>query len=223
MNAKVRIILTILTVAIGIVCLVWGFAPPGFDTLLIPLNAPNSSAEDLDKAANLWEIGIKAPKQLRLGETILMELWIKEKDSIDPGQSEEMKNLTAEYQPIVQARLELSGADFAPQGQINQAMLKGKVEHFYWQVQPIKSGMQRGTLWLHILYAPLTADGLESQRLLLAYPLEVPVHDLIGLGILPVQVIGIVVTIIGSAFLILSIRAWLLSRRKQSSPRSGKC
>ncbi len=218
MPVKIRLAISSLIVAIGVYCLVWGFTPLRYKTQLIQLNAPISSTSDgiLENASNLWEVGIELPLQLRLGETAIIELWIREKDSVDAGQAEELEKLYAEYQPIAQARLELVGAEFAPQGQISQAMEMSKVKHFFWQIQAVEPEVMVGTMWLHILYLPLSTEKGEERRLILAYPLELPVRNLAGLGVLPVQVIGIVVTITGSVFLFFSIRAWLTYRNRSN-------
>ena len=218
MPVKIRLAISSLIVAIGVYCLVWGFTPLRYKTQLIQLNAPISSTSDgiLENSSNLWEVGIELPMQLRLGETAIIELWIREKDSVDASQAEVLEKLYAEYQPIAQARLELAGAEFAPQGQISQAMEMSEVKHFFWQIQAVEPETMVGTLWLHVLYLPQYTEKGEERRLILAYPLELPVRNLAGLGVLPVQVIGIVVTISGGVFLFFSIRAWLTSRNRSN-------
>lgn len=106
-------------------------------------------------------------------------------------------NDSAQSQAI-EARLEIPGISIAPGGTIQQALQAADPIEFHWQVQPARSGVYQGILWLHLVDVASPAGNFERRSLLSAQLVEVTAVSLLGMNAYLAQVIGIIGIISGT-------------------------
>jgi hypothetical protein len=77
---------------------------------------------------------------------------------------------------LLEARLDLPGAQVDPPGITSQALQAGLVHNFAWQVTANRSGHHTGTLWVY--WRPLVGETVP----LLARPIQLQGYSILGLG-----------------------------------------
>lgn len=149
------------------------------------------------------------PERLRLGDSGLAHL---ELDLVDAGSPfEAAPNVFESYTVVAEARLELSGALYRPEGDVSQALLPGKPLPFQWSVRADAPGKYDGTLWLHLRFAPL-ADGTEQRSVLTAQRISFEVTDFCGLSGALARILGCVGAVLGAVLGLDGVVLWIVRR-----------
>lgn len=121
---------------------------------------------------------------------------------------------------VAQARLDMPGVEHSPTGEISEPMRPGVPVQFIWKVQPMETGTQRGTIWLHLLFIP--HDGSESTRQLLSVQtIEFEAVSLLGMGGPAARVIGTVGLFAGAFLGLDKFSSWLVERLRVSLRRTS--
>jgi hypothetical protein len=148
------------------------------------------------------------PANLRLGDAglIRMELLIDENGqlslSTEGGQAViepvQIPDLYDTHTIIAQARLDMAGVEYRPQGEISQAMLPGQGVKFLWSVRPAEAGAYSGTVWLHLRLIP--QDGSPERRIVLtAQIISLRSIDLLGMQGATARIVGSLGSVFGVA------------------------
>lgn len=161
------------------------------------------------------------PEKIRAGDSdlIILKLELDETGKITPtaeftdheirSQPVEVPNVYDTHNIVVQARLDMLGVEHSPSGEISEPMRPGVPVQFIWSVRPKEVGIQRGTIWLHLMYFP--HDGGESSRQALsAQTIEIEAVNLLGIGGTPARVIGTVGTFVGAFLGLDKLAPWLV-------------
>lgn len=122
-------------------------------------------------------------------------------------------------QPLIaQARLELAGMDYRPNGVVSEAFSPGKAVRFSWSVRTFIAGKFPATLWLYLREGG-TAGTQELRKVISAQVIEIQVQSFLGLSGNSARVIGSIGLILGVMILvdIFSLWAEWLLRSKSNS------
>jgi hypothetical protein len=168
------------------------------------------------------------PGRIRVGDTdvIKLSLEMDEEGSVTPTVEFAGHELRSEpvgipdlydtHTVLAEARVEIAGLSYTPQGVTSQTLFPGERLDFYWSVKPEAVGTYRGTVWLSLRFHP-KSGGEASQRTLSAQVLEIQAVNLLGMGGTPARVIGTAGTAIGSLLGLDDVLSWL--RRRRASRR----
>lgn len=91
---------------------------------------------------------------------------------------------------LVEARLDMAGAEADPSGIASAPMPLDEGVGFNWTVRPSGTGKYRGVVWLYLRSVP-SDGGVGSERALAALPIEIQVVSILGLGSGPVRILGV--------------------------------
>jgi hypothetical protein len=99
--------------------------------------------------------------------------------------------------------------EFAPQGEISEALLPGKPVEFYWSVRAGDVGSYKGTVWMHLRFIP-REGGPSSRMILSGQIIHIESANLFGMSGKAARVAGSVGAVIGSVFGLDSLLSLLL-------------
>lgn len=131
----------------------------------------------------------------------------------------EIPNVYETHTVIAEARLDLAGMEYRPEGEISEALLPGKSVMFIWSIRPAEVGMYHGTVWLHLRFVPL-AGGLETRSVLSAQRITIEVVSLLGLKGSTARILGSVGVVLGSILGLDGVLEWIWKRTQRG--RKGK-
>lgn len=97
---------------------------------------------------------------------------------------------------LVEARLEMAGAEVDPPGIVRTPMSLDQGLTFTWTVRPPDAGSYRGVVWLYLRSVP-SAGGIASERALAALPIDIQAVSVLGLGAGPVRILGVMGLLVG--------------------------
>lgn len=195
MKNKIQWALCMLLLMVSVPLLVWGFLPPRRETVLTSLLIP-AGMPALPEART---IHVTYAPVTRLGDSQVVELNL----SADGGLGG--ANLYEEYNVIVEARLELDGADARPADLVSAALAEGASPTFYWEVTQREVGEARGTMWLYLRFAP-KAGGEETRGPVLAQLVSVRSKSMLGRTGSEARVLGVVGGLVGLMLMVLAAR-----------------
>jgi hypothetical protein len=102
-----------------------------------------------------------------------------------------LSDLEADFNPVLEARLELSGSEVVPSGPVREPFLSGQRVEYEWVATPRRGGVLNGRIWLYLELVPATGDDEVTVRYpVLARPLEIESRTILGLGIFGVRALG---------------------------------
>jgi hypothetical protein len=207
--------------------------PPDTTALITPtaLLATQAVAQATPQAAIPEErlLVLEWPAKMRLGdaEIIRLSLEMNAQGQLTPtvlagGNGIEVEpvqipNLYATHHVVAEARLDLAGVEYTPSGDVSEALSPGRPVTFIWSVRPEEIGVYRGTVWLHLRFAPLDG-GPESRSVLSAQLIEIEVVNFLGLGGTAARIFGSVGVVVGSVLGLDNVLSWLwklVSQRKR--------
>ena len=201
MIKKIQISLSFILIAISLPLLAWGFIPPRRETiatsLAIPLGMP--------ALPETRTIHVTYAPVSRVGDSQVVELNLSADGGLDGA------NIYEEYDVIVEARLELEGADVRPADLVSAALAEGAAPTFYWEVTQREVGEARGTAWLYLRFAP-KAGGEETRGPVLAQFVAIRTKSMLGRTGSEARALGVVGGLVGLVLLALA------ARRSSKSP-----
>lgn len=188
----------------GTILLIWGYWPNPRQARSIPLAPQEGLAVPL-------KLTLEWPSLLREGDRGRIRLLLAE--AVPAGRGE--------VEPILlEAHLELPGAQFSPPGEISQGLLPGREAIFQWLVEPQRAGEFRGTVWVYSL--PPAGNAPVSRRTALsAQMFEFRTNRLFGLDTRLAQVTGIVLTALSLVFLLAPLVSRWAQRLVKESHSAG--
>lgn len=195
MMKKIQFVLSLALIAFSLPLLAWGFIPPRRETVSTPLLIPAG----LPALPEARTIHVTYAPVTRLGDSQVVEL------NLSADGDEDGANIYEEYNVIVEARLELEGADARPADLVSAALAEGTAPTFYWEVTQREVGEARGTVWLYLRFVP-KADGGETRGPVLAQRVEARSRSVLGRTGSEARLGGVVGGLIGLALLILAAR-----------------
>ena len=188
MMRTIRLILSILFIAVSLPLLVWGFWPPRRETVILPL-LPADGMPSLPEART---IHLTFSPVMRAGDAQIVELNL----SAD-GEAGDA-SLYEEYNVIVEARLDLPFANVRPAEVVSTALAEGGGATFYWEVNPREAGDLRGTVWLYLRLVP-KAGGEETRQPVSAQLIGISSKSVLGRTGSEARVLGVIGLIVGLA------------------------
>jgi hypothetical protein len=117
-------------------------------------------------------------------------------------------NLYATHDVIAQARLDIAGLEYRPEGEISEALLPGQPVKFIWSVRPGEVGKYQGTVWLHLLFVP-RSGGEEMRKVISAQIIDIQAVNFLGLSGNSARIVGGVGTAVGSVFGLDNLLSWV--------------
>ena len=195
MKKKLQVSLALVLLAISLPMLAWGFIPSHRETVSTPLAIP-AGMPALPEART---IHVTYAPVARLGDSQVVELNLSADGNVDGV------NIYDAYNVIVEARLELEGAEARPADLVSAALAEGAAPTFYWEATPREVGEARGTVWLYLRFVP-KAGGEEARGPVLAQLVAIRTKSMLGRTGSEARALGVVGGLIGLALLILSAR-----------------
>lgn len=120
----------------------------------------------------------------------------------------QIPNLYDTHDVIAQARLDLAGVEYRPNGEVSEALHPGQSVTFIWSVRPPEIGTFHGTVWMRLRFIPRTG-GAEVSRVLTAQLIEIEALNFLGLGGTAARVLGSVGVVMGSVLSLDKLILWL--------------
>ena len=173
---------------IGVMLVAWSLWPLASEEVDFPLSSMylEGGRVDLD-----W------PARVRRGGTEEISLGLDTTGLMIETESSEgpvlipLSDLEADFNPVLEARLELSGSETAPSGAVREPFFPGQRVEYEWVVAPRSGGALNGRIWLFLELVPVTDDDEVTVRYpVLARPLEIESLSILGLGVFGVRGLG---------------------------------
>ena len=102
-----------------------------------------------------------------------------------------LSDLAADFNPVFEARLELSGSEITPSGPVREPFAPGQWAEYEWLVIPRSGGVLNGRIWLYLDLVPTgSGEGATVRYPVLARPLEIESLSILGLGVFGVRGLG---------------------------------
>ena len=206
----------LLVLVISTFVLAWGIWPQAAERrqvsfqpsdMRLPASSGASAAVLEDR-----RMALSWPATLRLGEQASLRLIVEPESPTDlPRDSAEYSNVFEAYDVIAQARLDLAGMEYRPEGEVSEALLPGKPVVFIWYVRPSHPGHAEGTVWLHLRFVP-HAGGQELTKVLTAQRIDIRAKSLLGLGVYPAKLAGSLGMIVGAILSLEGLVRWIRGR-----------
>jgi hypothetical protein len=216
MRRNAQVALAVAMFLPGIALLAWGMCPPRRITQVMGGGLPGaleSEALTLDDGsgarATEYLVTLKYPGLLRAGdsESVHVRIAPEQQSGLDAaldtsgaGSLPRGPNGNSDYRtPLIQARLEVSGASVQPEGDITAAWAPDQEVEFVWRLWNIQEANARGTAWTFLV--PHESSTLPGPRIALsAQPLEIRPSKLLGISGPVARIIGGALVAIASTF-----------------------
>lgn len=222
MKMVVRQFLVILLLIASAVLIVWSLKPVAIQKKVLRFASIDLAPKGQLLDEQTQEIRLRNrtltlswPEKIRRGETAKVEmrfLPFTTEDAKNPAQI--IPDLQADnfgnYSVMVDAKLELSGLVFSPDGQISQLLLPDTPATFIWNIKAEQAVDYMGTAWTYLRF--ISKDTGQESRLVLSAPLlSIKGVDFWGLDLLSTRLIGSLGLAVGLvlSFESLLIRAWV--------------
>jgi hypothetical protein len=207
-------------------------------TLVVPTQNPETAQPTAGTASTPQPaiperrlMTVEWPSRVRVGDSDLVRLTLEvdEKGNITPtvevsgnqvkGETVLIPNLYETHNILAEARLEMTGIEFTPQGEVSEPLQPGRTVKYYWSLQPGQVGTYRGAVWLHLRLIPFDDNAQESRMLLSVQKIEIEAVNFLGLGGVAARLVGGVGTVVGSLLGLDNLIGWgwKLIRRKRTS------
>ncbi len=155
------------------------------------------------------------PKKVRVGEMQSIELALMPEEATLEGQSLEndpvqesntLPEVSDAYSVLVEGRLELTGVNFSPEGQVSQLLQFGEPLNYVWNVQVQQAGKYEGTVWLYLRLVS-KKTGQENRQVLSAQRIEFTGVNFLGLNNVSTRLLGSLGLAIG---IVLTFDRWVV-------------
>jgi len=125
----------------------------------------------------------------------------------DPVQeSNTLPEVSDAYSVLVEGRLELTGVNFSPEGQVSQLLQFGESLNYVWNVQVQQAGKYEGTVWLYLRLVS-KKTGQENRQVLSAQRIEFTGVNFLGLNNVSTRLLGSLGLAIG---IVLTFDRWVV-------------
>ena len=163
------------------------------------------------------------PPTIRVGDSDVIRLTLEadEQGNLTPtaqieghetrGETVFIPDLYDTHNVLAEARMDMSGVQIAPEGEVREPLAPGQTVSFFWSVRPEEVGTYRGTIWVHLRFIPLDGSS-ESRKPLTAQPIEVRAVNFLGLGGLAARLLGGLGTLVGSVLGLDNLLPWVIKR-----------
>ena len=160
-------------------------------------------------------LSLQWPKKARVGELQSIELAFRPDEAILEGQSLEnvpvqasniLPEVSDAYSVLVEGRLELTGVNFSPQGQVSQLLKFGEPLNYVWNLQVQHAGKYEGTVWLYLRQVS-KETGQENRQVLSAQRIEFTGVNFLGLNDVSTRLLGSLGLAIG---IVLTFDRWVV-------------
>ncbi len=199
----VRYILGGIGVLAGLILVFFTLLPTEYLATTLQLN--NNQAQTISNGIADQAVQLKLPKNLPAGEPVLFEM------TLLPAQNTQQN---APATTTLEGRLDLPGADTFPNPVSRVEYKPGQTISFRWLVTASSDAPLPGRLWLTMI-VPDTAGG-ETRTVLLAYPLELGLREVIGLSLSEARWIGGGIAGIGLVMILLLRQVGSAHRKKRA-------
>lgn len=173
-------------------------------------------------------VTLEWPPKIRVGDSdvIRLTLEVDEQGNLTPtaqiaghetrAETVFIPDLYDTHNILAEARLDMSGVQVTPAGEVSEPLAPGQAVSFFWSVKPEEVGAYRGTIWVHLRFIPLDG-GPESRKPLSALPIELQTVNFLGLGGKAARLFGFLGTLLGSALGLDDILSWIIKsfRKKE--------
>lgn len=206
---KIRRIIGFVILLLSLAVLLWGIWPASQARRSVRVHLPNiSSPRSSDHGLSEdRQLILTWPVRLRVGDRGLIQLSIEEigasaavEGSGSGLQSRNQANSesddTTEINNILaEGRLELSGMNVVPSGEIYETMGEDGRAVFFWKARADRAGIFDGLIWLHLNSvipgdALAGAPSIQSRSLLSAQRIQMVADDLLGLNGTTARLLG---------------------------------
>ena len=160
-------------------------------------------------------LSLQWPQKVRVGEMQSIELAFMPEEAIleaqslekDPVQaSNTLPEVSDAYSVLVEGRLELTGVNFTPEGQVSQLLQFGEPLNYVWNVQVQQAGVYEGTVWLYLRMVS-RETGQENRQVLSAQRIEFTGVNFLGLNDVSTRLLGSLGLAIG---IVLTFDRWVV-------------
>ncbi len=168
-------------------------------------------------------LNLEWPPTIRVGDSdvIRLTLEVDDQGNLTPtaqieghetrGETVFIPDLYDTHNVLAEARLDMSGMQVTPEGEVSEPLAPGQSVSFFWSVRPVDVGTYRGTIWMHLRFIPLDGSA-ESRKPLTAQLVEVRAVNFLGLGGLAARLLGVLGTLVGSVLGLDNIIPWVIKR-----------
>lgn len=236
MNTKTRRLIGCIILSLSLSLLLWGIWPfanqerqievsPGDMQLSADVGDLTQQSMGMVSPAVIEQrrLLINYPTRVRSGDVgvigLLLEideqgqLSVTQDNSQDNGlvESPEFEDVYLTYTVIAEARLEIAGVEYRPEGVLSEALLPGKVVKFVWNIRPSVAGIYHGAVWLYLRFVPLSG-GEEVRNVLTAQRVKIETIDWLGLQGSTARLWGGAGTVVGSVVGLDGLLEWIWKR-----------
>lgn len=175
-------------------------------TQTAPVETPEASVPAIPETRRLT---LEYPPKMKAGvesDVIRLTLEVDEQGNITPtalvdgnvvtGETIQIPNLYETHTVTAEARIDMAGMDVQPSGAIFEPMTPGQSLKFFWSIRPQETGVYRGTVWLHLVFAD-RISGEQSRMAVSAQIVEIEAVDFFGFSVNVARTSGVVGSVIG--------------------------
>ncbi len=157
-------------------------------------------------------VQLRLPVDLPSGEAVLVEMTL-----LPPGAPAAPAGGSSS---LVEGRLDLPGAEVFPAPAVTAPFLPGQMVDFRWLVTAGSDAPLPGRIWLTVISTDFA--GNETRSPVLAHPLELDVHRLLGLTLPQARGLGAGIAVAGLIALAWQWRERLVRRSKARARKSAQ-
>lgn len=210
--ATLRRLFGILLLIVSLALLGWGFAATQAETRSLSVGpqemqlpgAPAAAIPENRTLEVLW------PSRLRVGDAGVIRLSLEMAGQAAPGG--DWADVYATHDVVAEARLEMAGVEYRPDGEVSQALQPGRPVMFQWSLRADQAGAYDGTVWLHLRFVPHDG-GPEQRSVITAQRIEMQAGDFLGLSGALARVLGSTGAVVGLASSAEALAAWRRKKR----------
>ncbi len=148
-----------------------------------------------DSSLEREQFSIYWPERILSGESETIQILVKlDRDFLSNSNLSEINDFQKiisldAYYVNLEARVEMAGIDVNPSGVISKNILPGQKISFTWVILGKFAGDYQGTVWLYMNLIPKESSEKTLKEIILAKPINIQVHNFLGLRIIFVRVI----------------------------------
>ncbi len=235
---KIRRLVGVSLFLVSCLLMIWGLWPAAVETREVAIapeemqmpaigqqanENPPADTQPMPAVVEQRRLRLEWPSKIKVGDAEAVRLTLEMDESgslVTPrassgtGMMVEQVNIPNVYEThnvIAEARLDITGLEFLPSGQISTGMKPGQAVVFIWSVRPDDIGDFEGAVWLHLLFTPKDG-GPEFRTVISAQVIDIQAVDFVGLGGSAARILGSVGIVIGSVLGLDAIAGFFLDR-----------